>query len=707
MVEAVRDVGGGTRATNSMGGSVAGSLVQAGTIQAVHFHSRWDRRVPAQLPAAPAVFSGRQQEVAGLDECLTGDGPLPLAVLSGPGGIGKTALALHWLHRKRPDFPDGQLYADLGAFDPAGPVTPETALHWFLAALGVPAGEIPDSLAEKQAYFRSLTADRAMALLLDNAVSAAQVRPLLPATGAGITIVTSRWRLAGLATHGRYIELTHFDPDQSVAVLTELIGARRVSNEPMAADRLAAACAGLPIALSMVAARLCTRPRRSLEREAVVLEERSRLLRVSTEDSPLHAVFDASAGQLSSAGRAVYQLCGLLPAGSFGSEVITDVAETTAGEVEDGLEELVDGNLLVEDERERFYLHDLVKEHASTWATENLPELERETLRKTIVEWYLAMTVNADSVVHPYRWRVSRRYQADPLPHRRFSQRDAAMSWLERERTAVRGALWVAVRNEWHDLVWEFAEALWGFFLHHRDYQDWINIQEKGIESAGIVGHRLAEARLHSQMGYALAKTGRYQAAIDHNETAMRLGESEEHDPTVATAWSQIGRAKRGLGDLTDALVCYRKAAEIQERADIPRGVAMARRRAGDVLARLGRIDEAITELLEASRVMRELGDEAQHARTLMVIGPLYQRLNRGDEGLRLLSDALKRMRKLASPHYTAEALFALAELEAVRGDIGAAREHFAEAKGLYDSMRDPRADEVASRLGQLGIPEA
>lgn len=435
-----------------------------------------------------------------------------------------------------------------------------------------------------------------------------------------------------------------------MAVLTELIGARRVSNEPMAADRLATACAGLPIALSMVAARLCTRPRRSLEREAVALEERSRLLRVSTEDSPLHAVFDASAGQLSSVGRAVYQLCGLLPANGFGSEVITDVAESTAGEIEDGLEELVDVNLLVEDERERFSLHDLVKEHASSCAKENIPELEREMLRKTIVEWYLVMTVNADAVVHPYRWRVSRRYQTDPLPHRRFSQRSAAMSWLEKERTAVRGALWMAVRNEWHDLVWEFCEALWGFFLHHRDYQDWINIQEKGIESAGILGNRLAEARLRSQLGYALAKIGHYQAAIVQNEKAMRLGESEEHDPTVATAWSQIGRAKRGLGELTDALACYRKAAAIQERARIPRGVAMARRRAGDVLARLERFDEAITELLEASRVMRELGDEAQYARTLMVMGPLYQRLNRGDEGLRRWSGCGNWSRRTTRP---------------------------------------------------------
>jgi tetratricopeptide (TPR) repeat protein len=698
---------GNRTATNRLDGAIAGTVVQAGSVQSLHVHAHRAAVTPAQLPLPPPVVACREEELAELEAYRTSAAQLPLAILSGPGGIGKTALALHWLHRIRDHYPDGQLYADLAAFDPAGPTTPDTVLQWFLVALGVPADEVPVALEEREAAFRSLTSGRAIAVLLDNAVSAAQVRPLLPGTTEGVVVVTSRWRLAGLANQGRYCELTQLDSDESAELLAELVGRDRVAAEPEAARELASACAGLPLALTVVAARLRTRPRRSLMREATSLRRESAVLHMSSEDSTLDAVFDTSVNALSARAVAIYRLGGLHPGGGFDADVLVDVSGAAPEEVEDGLEELLDANLLIEDAHGRFRFHDLIRVHAVGCAEREVSLEERESLRRGLVEWYLAMTVKADAVLHPHRWRLSPCYAEDTVPHRSFDSPQSGSSWLEREQGATRSALLEADRRGWYDLVWQFCEALWGFFLHHRHYQEWLEMQRLGIAAAERCDHRLAQARLRSQLGFALAKLGRFAEAVAENELALRLGRAEKHDLTVATALSQLGRAARGSGDLLAALDYYHQAAEIQGRLGVPRGVALCRRRAGDVLAELGRTEEAAVELRAAAKAMAELGDRIQYARTLTILGSLQARAGRRPDGRALMVEALTAVRKTGSPHYTAEVLFALGELDLADGRLDSAREYLAESGRLYESSSDPRAEVVAARLAEAHTAQA
>ncbi|MBN6037830.1 tetratricopeptide repeat protein [Amycolatopsis sp. 195334CR] len=659
-----------------------------------------DRRrpvpVPAQLPAPAARFAHRREELAELESVRRDRGRPPLAVLSGPGGVGKTALALRWLHGVREDYPDGQLYVDLGAFTRGGPLQPDTVLHWFLLALGVPAGDIPAERSQREALYRTMTADKSLAFLLDNAISAAQVRPLLPVTRRGVVVVTSRHRLTGLEIDGaKVIDIGFLNPRESVDVLAELVGAERVRAEPEAADELAAACAGLPIALTLVAGRLRRHQRRRLSREASSLAERGRVLQLTPEDGPsIDAVFAASYDGLSPLAAELFQVCGAHPGITFAPAVIADVSGLDLDRTEDGIDELVDRNLLIDVAGGRVRFHELVQLHARARA--------EDSMVRAVVQWYLDVLVEADSLVHPHRTMWGPGYAAGPRENPRFADREQALHWLREESEAIRAAFSEADRNGWHELVWQYCEASWGFFLLYRQYDDFVESQRRGIVAARECAEPLVEARLHSQLGFALAQLRRYDESIAENEVALSLATEHGHEPSVATALAQLGRCARGKGELPEALDYYRRAAELQESLGITRGVALCRRRAGDVLAKLGRYDEAEGELRAAAGLMRELGDRNQYARALMVLGAAQRQRGELAESADVLEEALRVVRDLGSPYYLAEVLAELGDLAQAGADPAAARAYLTEAKENYLIAGDPKADAIAARLEAL-----
>ncbi|MGW7534443.1 NB-ARC domain-containing protein [Amycolatopsis sp. NPDC054798] len=639
-------------------------------------------RAPVQLPPAPPVLLGRTAELARLDEIRLRSDPAPsVVVLTGVGGIGKTALALHWLHTHRARFPDGILCA---RFSAEGTETAESAsgvLHGFLAALGVPADDIPAALAQRAAEFRAVTADRRFAVLLDDVVHSADARAVLPSSASAFVLVTSRSQLTSLALDGAEILPLEPLPDKPAReVLVRRSGQRQISQED--AENLLTACAGLPLALTITGARLRVRPRRNPHQEA--RRGRTRRFGAFTD---LATVFDASYAALDDSAARLYRTCGILPGPHHPVDALADTLQSSPAHLDDAVDELIEANLLHELEDETVAQHDVVRHDARVRAERQDAEADRNYLVHRYTRWYRDQTVTASALIHPFRPTFAAETVAATGS---FADRDHAVNWWRRDRPVINAVAKAASAHGWDEELWQLAEASWGFFLHHRDYDQFLELCTAGIEAARRCDQPLVEARLHSQVGYVYDRLKQFEKAAVHHTAALEIGDRENHGPTQATALSRMARDARGRGDLEGALALYERSAEKHAEIGLPRGVGMARRRRGELLIKLGREDEAVRELTEAAAIMAEADDAGQHARAAIPLAAIHAR--RGDyaRARAELLHALEGVERLQSPHFQAEVLTALADLERGHGDEASAQRHLDAARRLSGDSAEP-----------------
>ena len=527
----------------------------------------------------------------------------------------------------------------------------------------------------------------------------------IPSAGPGnLVTVTSRSHLTGLALDGgHFLEIAPMDAAGSLAVLRGLIGDGRVLDELDAARRLVDLCGGLPLAVSIVGARLAARSRRRVADEAATLVDDANLLALNVAgDKSVGAVFASSYARLEERAQQLYRSCAGHPGREFGVAVVAAALGWDEMTTLDVLVELVDLNLLMEVDDERFSFHDLVRAHARQCAETWQGGMAAVDASRRMMSWYLTRVVAADLVISPLRPHIGPLYAEGHRQHGTFADERGAMTWLERERRNLHAVVNLAGELESDEIAWQMCEALWGLFLRTRRYNDWIAMQKIGIASAVRCGSPRAEARLRSQLGFAYAKIARYDDAIAENMRALEIADDIGDLQSRSTALSQLGRAALGKQNLPEALTYFQQALRANRELGRPRGIALNRRRIGNILTKLGDLDAAVAELRAAANTMSSLGDRTQHARTLQLLSAAHQLAGRHDLADAALREALSIVTELDSPYYQAEVLAQVGQVAEQRGDPDAAREAYQSAGELYSIVEDPLADLMRSRADAL-----
>jgi tetratricopeptide (TPR) repeat protein len=702
------EVAGSGEIRNVLGGQGAGAAVQAGSVHGgVHIHQHTDAgnvAVPRQVPAAPATFVGRQAELEELDSALTGRGDrCGIALITGVGGVGKSALALRWSQRVGDRFPDGQLYANLGAFDPGGPLSPGEVLGRFLRSLGVPPERVPADSGEQAGLFRSMTAGRGLLVVLDNAVSAAQVRPLLPVSAACMVVVTARWRLAALVTQGAHIVALEPLEDQSaVDLLSNVVGSRRIAADADSTSSLVGLCGGLPIALSVAGARLASRPGWTLRRLVVELaSEHRRLAGLSGQDDlSVRACFDLSYVNLPEPVARCYRVVGLHPGTQFGVDVVAAALDVVPDVAAGLLDTLVEASLLSETAEGRFQCHDLVRLHADQRAQERP---DRDEVRRRIVEWYLAGTRAADLSLTPYRLRppAGLVFLAEDVVT--FGGRDEALDWLETERANLVATIRSAAQV-FPELVWLMADAMWPLFLYHRHHADRMEVDRIAVDCARWLENRAFEGTMTRRWALAHFDRDRFDEAAALLRRSLAIAEELNDRCEQAAAWGCLGLVALAGQRVSEAAGFFARELRLHEAGQDSRAIGFALMNLGLAAGRLGQRGEAVGYLRRSSAAFAQIGDAdlLNAARVRIELGRALVNVGESEQGALELTSALAEMVRIRFPRGQAQALQALGELAAATGRYGQAGEQLTQALDIYVELGDAEAAQVRRLLGEI-----
>lgn len=664
---------------------------------------------PQQLPARPGTFTGRARELRELTNLADQQTSMPIAVVAGMGGIGKTWLALQWAHENRDRFPDGQLYVNLRGFDPSGtPVAPAAAVRGFLDALRVPASLIPvDNPDAQAALYRSLVANSKMLILLDNARDSGQVIPLLPGSSGCMVLITSREHLTGLVTaHGaRPLPLNVLDDESARELLVRRLGPARVHAEQVAVDELVGYCAGLPLALGIVAAHAATHsdfPLGSLAAELGQTSARLDALDGMELDSNLRAVLSWSYQALSPETAEMFRLLG----GAPGPDISEQAAAVLAGLAPDTaarrLRLLEKAHLVQRYLPTRYRMHDLVRLYAADRAeTDGKPDREDEALRR-LLSYYLHASYAGERLLYPHRKQVDLGKSPVEFDSPEFTDDTSILKWFDVEHACLMAAQATAVKRGWHELVWQLAWTLHGFLWRRGHLQDRMMTWRAGLRATQQLDDPAIEGLAHRLLGQAYAMARRDIEAKEHLYQALDLARKTGDTHGEARAFYDLTLVWRDTDDemaLKHATESYRLFQEL----DSPVWEAEALDMMGKHQAKLGFFAEAEQSCLQAFELFRQNGNRQGEAVTLDSLGYIAHHSGRYEEALSYFHRSLALCRDLGATYYEADTQDHLGHAYAALGRVADARRAWRRALTLNRTQHRTRdADRIQQQLELL-----
>jgi DNA-binding SARP family transcriptional activator/tetratricopeptide (TPR) repeat protein len=663
--------------------------------------------VPAQLPPPTCGFTGRTEELRRLDGLLDG-GPVPIGVICGTAGVGKTALAVQWAHRVADRYPDGQLYLNLRGFEPAAaPVAPDEAVRALLGALGVPPQQLPPGADAQAALYRSLLAGRRVLVVLDNAGTADQVRPLLPGSPGCLALVTSRTQPTSLvAVEGAVpVVLDVFTTGNARELLVRRLGRERVDADPGAVDDIIAGCARLPLALAVVAARAALQPGFPLSALAAQLHRDgagpngARLDALDGGDpaTRVRAVFSWSYERLTAPAARLFRLLGL----HCGPDVAAPAAASLAGvPVGAALAELTGAHLLTERSPGRYGCHDLLRAYAAELAAAQDPPEERDAAVRRMLDHYLHTAYAAALLLNPHRQPIAPAAPQPGVTPEQPADAAAALAWFAAEHQVL-----LAATSRAGAYTWQLAWCLTTFFERRGHWPDLAAVQRTALSTAQRLGDRAGQAHAHYGLARACARMGREDEAQSHFRYAVELfaalGDHTRQARTrLGLAWvaDLAGRADEALDHAQQALALTRRAGNRALRANALNAVGWYHARLGD-----GR--QALKRCRQALALQQELGDRNGEATTWHSVGYAYHLLGRYEEAAACYTEALRMFRELGDRYNEADTLNHLGETRYAAGEPDAAGIAWRGARDIFDQLRHPQAERLRDRLQRVPAP--
>ncbi|MEH1124750.1 tetratricopeptide repeat protein [Micromonospora sp. CPCC 206061] len=649
---------------------------------------------PRQLPLAPARWVDRAGELAAVLHAIR-DGQRRL-VISGLPGVGKSALALRAAAQVCTEMgmaPDGQLYLDLTGPQPL-PI--EEALGQLLRSLRVPADQVPSTVAEQAALWRTVTTDRRLLMVLDGAHSPEHVRPLLPASNDCVVLVTARTRLPELAVDGAHaIHLAPLAHTDAIDLLRQFLGDARVRQDLAAAEDLVRVCGGLPHAVTLTAARLAAHPRWSI-RDLVPIHQD--LQSFGGVPSMAFALDMAYRGLSPDAARC-FRLLALHPGSEFGSKVAAAALTTARDTAVALLDELEAADLLEQPVPGRWRYPQSAREYALIAATD---DPDRRQARERIIRWYLMMALASARLLTPYMRHltsIARELAPAPMP---VSGRADALGWLEQERLNLVAA--VTESAQWSPrLAWQLAHVMWPLFhlnRHHRD-REWID--QVAVQCARQLGDpQLADAL--TRQGWGQFDRGDLTGAAATFSEALLLAERLDDATRAGAALDGLGNTRLAQANTNAAHDLFAHQLALAEEQAETRPIAMALHNLGKADAAAGQIQQAAQYLEGALALFADLGDLDHYNEALTAINYARALVDAGhtDKASKLLDDALARMTALASPRGQALAHWILGQIAHRSGRIDQAIDHLTSARDLFDRLGDRETETVTRLLSNI-----
>lgn len=658
---------------------------------------------PAQLPAPVGHFTGRTQELDELDRVLD---HIRIIAVSGPAGMGKTALALHWAHRIKDRFADGQLFLELRGHEPGDTaMTATEALPHLLRSLGVPPDRVPAELTEQAGMYRSLLHDKRLLIVLDNCGSVDQVLPLVPGTDSSLLVLTSRGQLTALAARHavHLVGLDSLEQTEAVDLLGRVLGTERVEREPSSAADLVELCGRMPLALRIAAALLAARPKQPIGELAAGLAGENRLeaLSIEGDSRSLRAVFASAYDAVSAPAARLFRLLGQHPGRTITGHLAAAAAAVSVNEAHDRLAELVAAHLINDLGDGRYRFHDLIRLYAAECAHRDEPPAVRIETVDRIMDWYLAIAGAASRILDRQRDQVVPvlRYPPAELPV--FADHDGVLGFLEGERANLVPLVRYATEHGHSTAAWQLTYLLAGFFRFRGHWADRIEICRWAVTAAERDGDPLAESLMHSSLGVAYYAVHRFADALQPLRRSLALAHSIGDKRAQGNAHHNLGGSYAGLRRHDEAIDSFQQALALFTATNQTVPMALMHNNIGEIYARTGQTELGFEHLRRGLDLAHDLGDPWLEAAITHSIGQAHLRDGNIEDAESYLRQALATRRRVGDHRFAAETLTYLGAAHLARGDSTAAIDILREAVATCREVADEHLE--ATALNHLG----